>query len=87
MSVLDEMLKTETALRLEEFPMPAQFAGKPLSVLNLASRHYVLLAVRQGAHWIFNPEHSHVLQEGDVLMVMTTPQGRSRLERLIQGAE
>ncbi len=86
-SFLDEMLKTENALRLEEFPMPAQFAGKPLSVLNLSSRHYVVLAVRQGQHWVFNPEPGHALQEGDVLMVMTTPQGRSRLERLIQGAE
>lgn len=84
-SFLDEMLKTEDALRLEEFPIPAEFAGKPLSVLNLASRHYVLLAVRQGQQWLFNPETSHALHEGDVLMVMTTPQGRSRLERLIQG--
>jgi len=84
-SFLDEMLKTENALRLEEFSIPAEFAGKPLSVLNLASRHFVVLAVRQGLHWTFNPEASHPLQEGDVLMVMTTPQGRSRLEKLIQG--
>ncbi|HEY5994454.1 MAG TPA: NAD-binding protein [Gallionellaceae bacterium] len=84
-SFLDEMLKTEDSLRLEEFSIPAEFAGKPLSVLNLASRHYVLLAVRQGQHWVFNPETSHALHEGDVLMVMTTPQGRSRLEHLIQG--
>jgi voltage-gated potassium channel len=84
-SFLDEMLKTEDALRLEEFPIPAEFAGKPLSVLNLASKHYVMLAVRQGQQWIFNPDTSQALQEGDVLMVMTTPQGRSRLEHLIKG--
>jgi voltage-gated potassium channel len=84
-SFLDEMLKTEEALRLEEFPIPPQFAGKQLGVLNLASRHYVLLAIRQQQHWIFNPETTMPLQEGDVLMVMTTPQGRSRLEKLVQG--
>jgi len=85
-SFLDEMLKTDEGLRLEEFPIPPEFAGKPLEVLNLASRHYVLLAVRQHQKWVFNPDTAHTLQEGDVLMVMTTPQGRSRLERLIEGA-
>lgn len=84
-SFLDEMLKTDDNLRLEEFPIPPEFAGKPLEVLNLASRHYVLLAVRQDSHWVFNPEPAHILKGGDVLMVMTSPQGRSRLEKLIQG--
>lgn len=85
-SFLDEMLKSDDNLRMEEIPIPAEFAGKPLAVLNLASRHYVLLAIRQNRHWMFNPESSHHMQEGDVLMVMTTPQGRNRLERLLQGA-
>jgi voltage-gated potassium channel len=84
-SFLDEMLKTDDNLRLEEFPIPPQFAGKPLEVLNLSSRHYVLLAVRQEGQWVFNPEAGHLLKDGDVLMVMTSPQGRSRLEKLIQG--
>ncbi len=85
-SFLDEMLKTDESLRLEEFSIPAGFAGKRLEVLNLSSRHYVLLAVRQHEQWVFNPDSGHILQDGDVLMVMTTPQGRSRLERLIEGA-
>jgi len=84
-SFLDEMLKTENNLRMEEFPIPAEFSGKSLGVLNLASRHYVLLAIRKGTQWVFNPETNHAMQEGDVLMVMTTPQGRNRLERLMQG--
>jgi voltage-gated potassium channel len=84
-SFLDEMIKTDDNLRLEEFPIPPEFAGKPLSVLNLSSRHYVLLALRQDDKWLFNPEHSHLLKEGDVLMVMTSPQGRGRLEKLIEG--
>jgi len=84
-SFLDEMLKTDNNLRMEEIPIPAEFAGKQLGVLNLASRHYILLAIRQNQRWTFNPEGSHTLRGGDVLMVMTTPQGRSRLERLLQG--
>lgn len=84
-SFLDEMLKTDDNLRLEEFPIPPEFAGKPLGVLNLASRHYVLLAVRQDSKWVFNPESGHTLKGGDVLMVMTSPQGRARLEKLLQG--
>lgn len=84
-SFLDEMLKTENNLRMEEFPISAEFAGKSLGVLNLGSRHYVLLAIKQNQQWLFNPETSHTMHEGDVLMVMTTPQGRNRLERLMQG--
>lgn len=86
-SFLDEMIKTDDNLRLEEFPISPDFAGKPVEVLNLSSRHYVLLALRQEGHWVFNPEPTHALKEGDVLMVMTSPQGRARLEKLLQGME
>jgi len=44
----------------------------------------VLAIKRQGA-WQINPSSDHVLQGSDVLMLMTTPEGRSRLEQLIQG--
>jgi voltage-gated potassium channel len=82
---LDEMLQTENNLRMEEFHVSAAFSGKPLSVLNLSSRHYVVLAIRQEQHWIFNPDEQHIMHAGDVLMMMTTPQGRNRLEHLMQG--
>jgi len=84
-SFLDQMMANEDNLRMEEFYIPAALAGKPLHVLNLASRAYVLLALRQNAQWQFNPEPGQILQEGDVLMVMTSPDGRRRLEQLIQG--
>ena len=85
MTFLDEMLRTDNNLRMEEFDIPSGFGGKPLGVLNLSSRNYVVLAIRQNQQWIFNPEAEHAMQEGDVLMVMTTPEGRNRLERLMQG--
>ncbi len=84
-SFLDEMLRTENNLRMEEFAIPSVFAGKPLEVLNLGSTHYVVLGIRQDHEWIFNPGVHHPMREGDLLMVMTTPQGRNRLERLMQG--
>lgn len=84
-SFLDEMLKSDDNLRVEEFAIPETFSGKPLEALNLASRHYMVLAIRQGQQLIFNPDAGHAMHGGDMLMVMTTPQGRSLLERLIQG--
>jgi uncharacterized protein with PhoU and TrkA domain len=44
-----------------------------------------VLAIRQDQQWVFNPDNQHLLHEGDVLMAMTTPEGRHRLEHLIQG--
>ena len=84
-SFLDEMLKSEDNLRMEEIVVPVGFSGKALSLLNSNSREYVVLAVRQGAHWAFNPPAHHIVHENDVLMVMTTPHGRTRLEQLIEG--
>mgnify|MGYP003385129724 CR=1 FL=1 len=84
-SFLDEMLKSDDKLRMEEIFVPAGFSGKSLAMLNTASRDYVMLAIRRGGEWVFNPSMQHEAHEGDVLMVMTTPLGRTRLEHLIQG--
>lgn len=86
-SFLDEMLKSEENLRMEELVIPASFAGKLLAELSPHSRDYLLLATRQPqSKWLFNPPAHHVLQARDVVMVMATPEGRLRLEQLIQGA-
>jgi len=82
---LDEMLRSEDNLRMEEVVVSAGFSGKMLSMLISASRDYVVLAIRQGREWVFNPSLQHVVHDGDVLMVMTTPHGRTRMEQLIQG--
>ena len=84
-SFLDEMIKSDENLRMEEIVVPPGFSGKLLSMFNLASRDCILLAVRQDGKWLFNPTMQHIVHEGDILMVMTTPQGRTRLEQLIQG--
>jgi voltage-gated potassium channel len=86
-SFLDEMLKSEDNLRMEEIIVPAGFSGKLLSMLISGSREYVILAIRQGRNWVFNPPVNQVVHENNVLMVMTTPHGRARLEQLISGIE
>jgi voltage-gated potassium channel len=82
---LDEMIKSDDKLRLEEVIVPAKFSGNLLSIFNIESRECLLLAIRQGEEWLFNPNMQHIVQEGEVLMIMTTPHGRIKLEQLIQG--
>jgi uncharacterized protein with PhoU and TrkA domain len=58
-----------------------------LSGLYHGNQDCVVLAVKSGQAWQFNPPASYLLQDKDVLMVMTTPEGRYRLEQLIQGID
>lgn len=86
-SFLDEMLKSDENLRMEEIIVPASFAGRNLQSLSSHSRDYLLLATRKPlGKWLFNPLSDHEVADGDVLMVMATPQGRTTLERLLNGA-
>ncbi len=86
-SFLDDMLKSDENLRIEEITVPANFDGKLLEALSPHSGDYVLLAThRPQGKWLFNPPAQHVLHERDVVMVMATPEGRARLEQLVLGA-
>jgi voltage-gated potassium channel len=87
MNFLDEMLKSDSNLRMEEILIPESLACKPLSGLYHGNQDCVVLAVKSGQAWQFNPPASYLLQDKDVLMVMTTPEGRYRLEQLIQGID
>ena len=82
---LDNMLKSEENVRMEEVPIPPELSGKPLTVLYHGNKDCVVLALRSAEKWLFNPPANHLVQDGDVLMVMTTPEGRTRLEQLMQG--
>lgn len=78
-SFLDEMLRSDKNLRVEEITVGEQCHQKTLAELNLHSRNYVLLALRQAQNIFFNPTHTMPLSEGDILIVMTTPTGRKEL--------
>ena len=85
-SFLDDMLKSDDNLRMEEIVLPAHFAGRAIAVLEPQQRDFVLLALRsQFGKWQLNPDAQHPLCANDVLMVMSTPAGRTRLEQLLQG--
>jgi voltage-gated potassium channel len=87
-SFLEEMFKSEDNLRMEEIALPAGFTSQQLSVIKPGGREFVVLAVRHlQESWVFNPHNEHPLHAGDVLMVMTTPAGRTRLEQAIKNMQ
>ena len=86
-SFLDEMLRSEHHLRVEEVTALPSFQPCMLSELKTQrSEHYVLLAVRTGVDWVFNPPDSFVIQPGFTLVAMASPQGRQELKRCLQVA-
>lgn len=84
-SFLDEMLRGDNAIRVEDIHVPEGFAGVQLGKLGLRSPDYVLLAVRNGKDWLFNPQQHHEIKGGQTLVVMTTPKGRHQLEEMLAG--
>jgi len=79
-SFLDEMLKSEKRLRVEEVPVPAHFQPTPMGNLKLRSNEYVLLAVREKHDWVFNPPKDYELRPGYVIVAMASSLGRQELE-------
>ncbi len=83
-SFLDEMLRSDTGLRIEEIRVPDTFVtGKLGDIHQNRSDHYVLLAVRMGSHWEFNPSRDFQLQAGHTLIAMASPLGRQELEQIL----
>jgi len=85
-SFLDEMLRADNALRVEEVRIPEGFAAGSIRELNLNRRDFILLAVRAQHQWEFNPADDFSIRPGNTLVVMTTPDGRKSLERSLEAA-
>ncbi len=79
-SFLDEMLRTDARLRVEEIKLPDDAARRSLAEVAPASRDYIVLAVRSGDAWEFNPSPDHKLGPGATLVVMAHPEGREALQ-------
>jgi voltage-gated potassium channel len=82
-SFLDEMLRVDNALRVEEILVPESFRGTTMGELGLRGADYVLLAVRAGDKWLFNPQRDYKLHAGSIIIVMATPGGRQALEGIL----
>lgn len=85
MNFLDEMLKSDSNLRMEEIVIPDSFEDTTLSTLYYGNDDCLVLAIRSDGAWQFNPPANYLLRANDVLMVMTTPQDRARVEALLAG--
>lgn len=80
-SFLDEMLKSEKNLRVEEVVAPRNFPATAMGKLRLRSPDYILIAVRADNDWTFNPDDHYLLRAGDVIVAMTSAEGRAEIER------
>jgi len=88
-SFLDIMLRDkERNLRIEEVPVPAAMAGMTLLDLKLKRfRDLLLMAIQEGANWVYNPGETHLLSANSVLVFMGTPDARIQLEKELKGAQ
>jgi len=85
-SFLDEMLRADNALRVEEVHIPEGYTTRTIAGLKLNRRDFILLAVRAQDTWAFNPAEDFGIQPGNTLVVMTTPEGRKSLEKSLGAA-
>jgi voltage-gated potassium channel len=82
-SFLDEMLRSDDKLRVEEIQVPEGFRARTLGEATPQSRDFVLLAVRHGTAWEFNPAADFMVHPGHAIVVMAHPEGRRMLERAL----
>jgi voltage-gated potassium channel len=86
-SFLDVMLRREDlALRIEELAVPEAMVGRKLATLELHRfQKLLLLAVRTGHGWTYNPPRDYVMQAGETLVFMGSPEEREQLEQVLSG--
>lgn len=78
-SFLDEMLRSDKNLRVEEIVVGDGFPESTLGALNLHHDDYIVLALRDKDSWQFNPGADALIKPGATLVVMATPLGRAAL--------
>lgn len=84
---LDEMLRREDlALRIEDVAVPESMVGQQLGALGLHRfQTLLLLAVRTGDGWTYNPPRDYVMHAGETLVFMGSPGERKQLEQALAG--
>ena len=73
----------EKNLRVEEISVPESLVSKTISSLHLKKYPYILLlAVRTGEDWVYNPSEDYVIKPANTLIFLATPEERGELERV-----
>ncbi len=82
---LDTMQKYKNKkIRIEQIELSDRFKNKKLGELRLGSfSDTLLIALMRKDEWIFKPDDNLEIENEDVLIVMTTPEERVKLEQLI----
>jgi voltage-gated potassium channel len=83
---MDQMLRTDEALRVEEVALPAHFAPSTVAAAVPKDRNYILVAIHEAGQWIFNPTDDQPLRPGMALVLMSNPLGRQTLERYLRSS-
>jgi voltage-gated potassium channel len=84
-SFLDTMMRDqEKNLRIEEISITESFVNKPIKTLNLKKYpNVLLLAIKREEGWVYNPSENYILQQGDTLIFMSSPEERHELEKIL----
>jgi voltage-gated potassium channel len=83
-SLVDELLRAGGPLSVEELAVPA--GSRRLTVAGLGrSTEWLLVAIREGERWAFNPPDDALIAEASVLIVIASETGRRELERALAG--
>ena len=78
---MDQMLRSDRGLRVEEVQVPAGFASTALIHIAPKCREYLLVAVHDAGNWQFNPDDALLIKPGDILVFMTDTTGRTMIEQ------
>jgi voltage-gated potassium channel len=81
---MDQMLRSEDGLRMEEVAVPAGFVPRQLATVIPRSRDYILMATHEAGRWVFNPPDDHLVKPGLTLVLMANPGARMQIETLLQ---
>ncbi len=81
-SLVDELLRTGGRLAVEEVTVPSR--PYPLTVGALGrSAEWLVVAVRNGANWRFNPTDDQPVITGEALVVIASPKGKRELQERV----
>jgi voltage-gated potassium channel len=81
---MDQMLRSESGLRVEEVTLPEAMTPTALAELLPRSREYMLMALCDQGKWVFNPPDDYVARPGVAIVLMANPGGRALAEELVR---